>query len=204
MLWSLNKFAFRSMPWEKQFVVDEALAKAEHVFWRQGYDATSMEHLLQCMGIQKGSFYATFGSKHEILMAALELYIKDRRAFAEELLAEPSGLAALKRHLDGVSTESCGEGRVSGCFIVNVALELAPRDAAVRDLVQKALAGQEALYAALLEKAKRAGEISGELDATATAKTLLSIVLGLRVLARAGISEETIRSIRAQAAELLS
>src|SRR5689334_21629390 len=182
------------MPWEKQFVVDEALAEAERAFWRQGYEATSMENLLQCMGIQKGSFYATFGSKHEILMAALERYISSRRALAEELLAEPSGLVALKQHLDSVSTESCGERRALGCFIVNVALELAPRDAAVRDLVQKALAGQEALYAGLLEKAKRAGEVSVELDVPAAVKTLLSIVLGLRVLARAGVSEETIRS----------
>ena len=192
------------MPWEKQFVVDEALAKAEDAFWRQGYDATSMENLLQCMGIQKGSFYATFGSKHEILMAALERYISSRRVLAEKLLAEPSGLVALKQHLDSVSTESCGEGRALGCFIVNVSLELAPRDAAVRHLVQTALAGQEALYAGLLEKAKRAGEISAELDVSAVAKTLMSIVLGLRVLARAGVSEETIRSIRAQAAQLLS
>ncbi len=59
------------MPSQKQFDVDEALGLALEEFWRQGYRATSMADLLGCMGIQKGSFYATFGSKHEIFVDAL-------------------------------------------------------------------------------------------------------------------------------------
>ncbi len=47
------------MPWEKQFDTDEALAKAMHAFWARGYEATSMQDLVDCMGVNRGSLYAT-------------------------------------------------------------------------------------------------------------------------------------------------
>ena len=89
-----------------------------------------------------------------------------------------------------------------GCFVANVGLELAPRDAGVRQLAQKALAGQEQMYAALLEKAKSDGEISSATDIPRVAKTLLSLVLGLRILARAGTALQTIRVVREQTEKL--
>ena len=53
-----------AMPSTKQFDVEEALDRAVDTFWEHGYQATSMCTLLAEMGIQKGSFYATFSSKH--------------------------------------------------------------------------------------------------------------------------------------------
>ena len=50
------------MPWEKQFDHDEALSKAMGAFWAHGYEATSMQDLVDCMGVNRGSLYATFGA----------------------------------------------------------------------------------------------------------------------------------------------
>ena len=51
------------MPRPKQFDPDHALEMAMHVFWRQGYKATSIEDLAGAMGINRFSLYDTFGDK---------------------------------------------------------------------------------------------------------------------------------------------
>lgn len=190
------------MPWEKQFDRDEALKRAGRLFWRRGYEKSSMTALLKAMGIQKGSFYATFGSKRQILMEALDEYIATRfggfRARGDE-----SPLRALRRHLDEVVDESIGEQRSAGCFLVNSALELAPHDRQVGEVVTKTLDAHAGFYRSLLDDAKSRGELPKRYDTARHAQGLLALVLGMRVMARGGMPAGTIRAVRAQAEELL-
>ena len=58
----------------KTFNVQEALAQAVQLFWRQGYDGTSMTDLVQAMGINRQSIYDTFGDKHRLFILALDAY----------------------------------------------------------------------------------------------------------------------------------
>jgi len=190
------------VPWEKQFDRDDALKRAGRLFWKRGYEKSSMTALLKAMGIQKGSFYATFGSKHQILMEALDEYIATRfgsfRAREDE-----SPLRALRRHLDEVVEESIGEQRSAGCFLVNSALELAPHDRQVRELVTETLQAHATFYESLLDAAKSRGELPKRYDTARHAQALLALVLGMRVMARGGLVAGTIRAVRAQAEELL-
>jgi AcrR family transcriptional regulator len=116
------------VPWEKQFDRDDALQRAQRVFWKSGYERSSMNMLLKGMGIQKGSFYATFRSKHHVLVETLQLYIDQRFASFRALSAKAPPLVALRRHLDEVVEESTGPDRFMGCFLVNCATELAPEE----------------------------------------------------------------------------
>ena len=192
------------MPWEKQFDRGEALARAVKIFWKHGYQNSSMAVLLKGMGIQKGSFYATFKSKHKILLEALHLYIDGRFEGFRTFTREPSPLAALRSHLDEVVGESTGTHCSMGCFMVNSALELAPRDAAVRKLVEKTLQDHREFYRGLLEEAKRRGELPAGFDASGRAAALLAVVLGMRVMARGGVPASTIYVLRQQAEALIT
>ena len=62
------------MPRPKEFNPGEALEKAMQAFWHKGYEATSMEDLLNAMDINRGSLYATFGDKRELFLKAMNLY----------------------------------------------------------------------------------------------------------------------------------
>ncbi len=62
------------MPRVKEFDPDQALDRAMELFWRKGYEATSVQDLVEHMGINRFSLYDTFGSKHELFMAALDRY----------------------------------------------------------------------------------------------------------------------------------
>lgn len=191
------------MPWEKQFDKADALGRALDAFWWEGYDATSMTDLLDRMGIQKGSFYATFGSKHEILVEALERYTAERSEEFERLHSEPSPRGALERHLRTLAGSACSADGQRGCFAVNAGLELAGRDAKVREIVQRAMRGHEQHYFRLLVAARARGEVARELDPRETARGLLALVLGIRVLSRSRAPCSVIESVRDQALALL-
>lgn len=191
------------MPWEKQFDRSVALKRALRVFWKGGYQKSSMSALLRGMGIQKGSFYATFKSKHHVLMEALQLYIEERFLSFQSIASQHPPLDALRRHLDEVLRESIGRDRALGCFLVNCATELAPGDRMVRDVIERTLEAHAKFYQALLDNAKASGRLPATFDAGAHAKALLGLVLGMRVLARGGAPESLIRAVRRQADQLL-
>lgn len=89
------------MPWEKQFDVDDALTKAMHAFWARGYEATSIRDLVDRMGINRGSIYATFGDKRSLFIQALRHYdTRHREAWLgarEAIRATSIGSATLSR-----------------------------------------------------------------------------------------------------------
>jgi TetR/AcrR family transcriptional repressor of nem operon len=192
------------VPWEKQFNRDEALQRAQRVFWKSGYERSSMNMLLKGMGIQKGSFYATYGSKHRVLVETLQLYIEQRFASFQALAAKAAPLVALRRHLDEVVEESTGPDRFMGCFLVNCATELAPKDRAIREMVTKTLQAHAGFYQSLLDRARGRGDLPEDFDAATQGTALLGLVLGMRVFARGGAQAGTIRALRHQAEMILT
>jgi TetR/AcrR family transcriptional repressor of nem operon len=192
------------MPWEKQFDRSRALERALRVFWKTGYEKSSMSVLLKGMGVQKGSFYATYGSKHKVLVEALHLYVKQRfDAFLAVSAGRPP-LAALRKHLDEVLRESIGSDRFMGCFLVNCATELAPRDKEIREIVAVTLRAHAQFYESLLDKAQEEGALPKGMDTSTTASALLGLVLGMRVCARGGASAEALQALRRQAGALIA
>lgn len=193
----------RLMPWEKQFDRDEVLGRAADAFWENGYEATSMEKLLGSMGIQKGSFYATFSSKHSVLIESLNRYILDRFAGFNKLAQQYPPLEALEKHFDDVYKESSGKRGNRGCFLINEALELASRDRAVGQVVRDTLQAHEGFYRKLLATARAEGNLPKDYDVSRAATALLGFLLGMRVLARAGMPGVAIRALRDQAVGIL-
>ena len=191
------------MPWEKQFERGDAVQRALRVFWRRGYEKSSLSLLLRGMGIQKGSFYATFGSKHALFVEVLKLYIQQRFESFQALRSRQPPLDALKRHLDDVRRESTGPDRFLGCFMVNCATEVSPVDREVREIVASTLRAHAQFYESLLEDAKTQRALPASLDPQTTASALLGLVIAMRVCARGGASAETLTAFRHQAEALI-
>ncbi|MEZ4364106.1 MAG: TetR/AcrR family transcriptional regulator [Kofleriaceae bacterium] len=192
------------MPRDKLFDVEEARQKAMVAFWSNGYEATSMQGLLDAMGIQRGSFYATFESKHQLLIDTLRAYDDARRATFAALARTRSAQEMVRELFERVGSEASARGGQRGCYLVNTALELAPRDAEVAAIVTRAFAETESYFKDALEQGKQRGEVSASVDSVATARALLGLLLGLRVLARSGAAAPVITSIVDQAAALVA
>jgi TetR/AcrR family transcriptional repressor of nem operon len=71
-----------------------------------------------------------------------------------------------------------------GCMLVNAALELAPYDAEFQELVAEELSFIEAFFRRCVDAGQKDGTIAGALPANGLARLLLSVLIGVRVLAR--------------------
>ena len=191
-------------PGKRTFDIDTALDDAMKLFWANGYEATSMQDLLDEMGINRGSFYDTYGDKRTLFLAALrrydEVYRRERLQGLEE---SHSPLEAIEALFDGWVGSILDDPNRSGCFITNTALELAAHDAEIGELVANSQKDTEKFLSALLRKAKANGEIGEHINVRRSAQSLLGALFGLLVLARSRPERTLLRSIARTALDSL-
>ncbi len=194
-----------AVPWHKQFDIDDVLAKAMRGFWAHGYEATSMEDLVSCMGINRGSLYATFGGKRRLFITALRRYDACHRgAWTARLSESGSPKRAIIRAFEEAAGAVLERGSTDGCLLVNTALELSPHDPEISAIVARALTEMETFFRREIENGQACGEIPGAIDAAATASGLLSLFLGLRVLARSRPEARLLHNVVDQARALIT
>ncbi|MWA10985.1 TetR family transcriptional regulator [Streptomyces sp. BA2] len=189
----------------KEFDPDAALQSALELFWRRGYEATSMADLVEELGIGRASIYATFGNKHELYLKALERYaaFQNPRLLAE--LSQPGpalpAVRAVVRRFGGEA--SSDEGRLNGCFITNTAAELGPHDEVAARCVERSWEHIETLLHSALVRAQAQGELPEDRDPLAIARMLLTLMQGLRVVGKASKDPARVRDATEQALSLL-
>lgn len=179
----------------KRFDPDLALESAMDLFWEKGYASTSMAELLTRMGICRQSLYDTFGDKHKLYLAALDLYCKRRaRELVGELVSQDASLPEIKAVFERtISRAECGARRP--CMLGLSSMERGSDDFDVTDRVRKQLDVLEDLFVRALENAKRKGELSRMDDPRPVARHLLNTLQGLGVLLKGGAPPEHARDV---------
>ena len=175
------------------------------VFWSHGYEATSIRHLLERMGIQRGSLYGAFGDKRRLFFAAIEHYdrVMTGRLLAT-LDAPGSPLNAIRRFFRLKVTLAQEPGRPRGCLVTNSAAELASRDRGAAGRIGVTLGRIEAAFFRAVIRAQQAGEIDPRRNARALARFLTSSTQGLSVMAKASADRATLEDIVKTTLEVLS
>ncbi len=168
------------------------------LFWRQGYEATSLTQLMAATGLSKSSFYQAFGSKHALFERCMERYRAYMvRTMGDMLAQAPSGRGFLEGLLLGIADETRGPGARRGCLVMNSASEFAGRDPAVAHLVARSTASFMAVFRQALDQARADGEIPAHKDTEVLAAYILTNVAGLRTMVKAGADAREIRAIAA-------
>ena len=189
----------------KEFDPDAALQAALELFWRRGYEATSMSDLVEHLGIGRASLYATFGSKHELYLRALERY--DRAGLppiVRELSQPGPALPAVRALVRRYAAEAADERlRLNGCMITNAAAELAPHDPAAARSVERNWDQLETVLHSALVRAQAQDELPAERDPLTLARMLLVLLQGLRVVGKASPDPARVRDAAEQALALL-
>lgn len=188
----------------KEFDPDVVLDRALELFWERGYDATSMADLVEHLGIGRASLYATFGSKHDLYLKALDRYLLRVNPSPLEYLSRPGPALPLVRTLVERYARECAEDvHRRGCMVVNAAIERLPGDPLVARRVEMAWDGLEAALAAALHRAQAQGELSPEKDPRSLARFFLVFLQGLRVLSKTGWDSQRFQDAAKEALSLL-
>ncbi|MFE9394827.1 TetR/AcrR family transcriptional regulator [Streptomyces flavidovirens] len=189
----------------KEFDPDAALQAALELFWRRGYEATSMADLVDHLGIGRASIYATFGNKHELYLKALDRYADSRNPRLLGELSQPGpALPAVRAVLRRFAAEAASDKeRLTGCFVTNTAAELAPHDDSAARRVEVGWEHMETLLHSALVRAQAQGELPEDRDPRALARMLLVLVQGLRVVGKASSDPARVRDAAEQALTLL-
>ncbi|MCK0132094.1 TetR/AcrR family transcriptional regulator [Flavobacteriaceae bacterium F08102] len=104
---------------KKKYNEDEVIEKAMHLFWRNGYAATSMQMLEKEMGINKFSIYASFGNKHGLFLKSIQCYKKQLNSIFEAFKNSNKGIEDIKDFFYN-SVRICQiEGNQKGCLLTN-------------------------------------------------------------------------------------
>jgi TetR/AcrR family transcriptional repressor of nem operon len=193
------------MPWEKKFDVPQTLNKAMHVFWSRGYEATSVQDLIDEMGINRGSMYSTFGDKRSLFIAALRMYDTEfRKAQLAAIEQRHPGRAGIQALFDGWIDTLANDPGHGGCFLTNTALELAAHDPEIGAMVAESQEDIENFFSRQIRCGQAHGEIPGDRNPAELARTLLAMLLGLLVLGRSRLDAALWRSIVGGAMAALS
>lgn len=183
------------MPRPREFDRDTVLDRAIEVFWSQGYARTSVQDLVESMGIQRGSLYATFGDKHQLFLEALERYEEHFYRQVQRLLENKPAREGIRAVFEQVLADCACESPSKGCFITNTAVALAEGDDDIRARVRRNLARIEDAFARALESALANGELPPTRRASprALARFLTNGFQGLRVLSKCDMGIEVLR-----------
>lgn len=186
------------MPRVKQFDEKEVLQNAMALFWKKGFHATSIQDLVDHLGINRASLYGTFGGKKELFEQAFQLYRSQNiTAMIQFLEKQPSVKQGLLRLFEMSVEDSVSDSEKKGCFVVNTTTELVPGDSAIQEVLKINKDTFEKVYYELLLKGEANGEIPPGKDLRAIARLLFLLNNGLKVVSKIQPErEQLMRSIR--------
>jgi TetR/AcrR family transcriptional repressor of nem operon len=180
----------------KDFDEDEVLQKAMNLFWHKGYNGTSMQDLVDGLGISRSSMYDTFGDKHTLFMKALENYKKIATAEMKAIVDNaPTAKEAIRKMFEYTVIELLRDDQHKGCFLVNAAVELASHDQEINKMLCENDRQLEKYFHEAIKKGQSTGEISAEKNAHALAQFILNSIKGIRVTSRSGADKKIFQDI---------
>lgn len=166
----------------KDFDESEVLKKAISIFWDKGYNGTSMQDLVDGLGISRSSLYDTFGDKQKLYLKALEGYQQQNNQQFDCLVNKaPDAKIAIKHVLELIVDNLLGDVQRKGCFMVNAGIELASHDEQVNALLCRNEKQMEEFFFTVIKQGQEKGEISTQQTAQALARFLNNTVKGMQV-----------------------
>ncbi len=127
------------MPRKKNFIEEEVIERAMYLFWRNGYETTSVRMLEKEMGINQFSMYSSFGSKEGVFIESIKCYKKKAQVtLVDKLKSSSKGVLAIKQYFYDFVSFSKDLNQNKGCLLTNTINELGENtDTKIRNEIMK-------------------------------------------------------------------
>lgn len=179
----------------RAFDADEALQKALELFWRQGYEGTSLSDLTEAMGINRPSLYAAFGNKEQLFRRALERYLSGPAACFAAAMNEPTARQVAERMLKGVVGQLSDPNMPSGCLVVQAALASGSDAEPIREVLAAHRNEARQVLRRRFQRAVTEGDLPANCDAGALASYLMAVTHGMAVQSAGGLPAKDLKRI---------
>ena len=178
----------------REFCTEKALDTALTLFWRKGYEGTSLSDLTEAIGVNRPSLYAAFGSKEKLFRRVLERYAERYGPAFSAALAQPTARGVAEALLFLYAHERAAS-EAPGCLLVRGALVCSDESDAIR--VELA-ARREAMVSALrvrFEHAQADGDFPAEARPADLARYVVTVMNGMSVQAAGSAKADDLRRV---------
>ncbi|ASZ12695.1 TetR/AcrR family transcriptional regulator [Chitinophaga pendula] len=157
----------------KAFDPEERLEKAKDLFWEKGYNATSMQDIVDAMGLNRASIYDTYGDKHSLFLQCLTSYaVTSLEDYCKAGAVCQSPLLAVEKIVKRAVQRTLEEDH--SCMVAKSAFELADTDSRVKEIIKTQGDKLHAVITTLLQKAQQAGEVKADKDPAILARFIIA------------------------------
>ncbi len=178
---------------------DVALRKAMLLFWRHGYEGTSLNALTAALGVTPPSIYAAFGDKQRLFMEAVELYLSGGLRAEQVIDQAATARAAAGRMLSLAAVGFTGDDTPSGCLLATSAISCSKESAEVQAALAAMRGGIEQHLCQRISRGVATGELPPGTNAASLAGLVMAVIQGMSTLARDGASRTHLLAIAEQA-----
>jgi len=180
-----------------EFDENQVLTNAMEQFWREGYEASSVQKLLDCTGINRGTLYNSFGDKDTFFKSCVDQYNKIvEKQIASSLLNEKlnvwDGIAA---YFDEAVVNISNKRRSMGCLLVNSLCESINYDKDIKKVVRASLAKIRKALVVRLKEAQKKGKLIKGVTVEFAADVLINALHGIRVNSRDGKNSNQLKEL---------
>ncbi|WP_353068175.1 TetR/AcrR family transcriptional regulator [Tunturibacter empetritectus] len=178
---------------------EAALHQAMLLFWRHGYEATSVNDLTAAMGITPPSLYTAFGDKKQLFLEALRCYLSGP-VTSESIIDEaPTARDAAAGLLQASATGFTGKSTPTGCLLASSAISCSPAAADVQKALAEIRINIEKRLRKKITSDRTMSKLRHTADADALAGHVMAVIQGMSTLARDGATKEKLSAIASTA-----
>ena len=179
----------------REFDTEKALDIALLLFWKQGYEGTSLAALTESMGINTPSLYAAFGNKEELFKKVLNRYLEKPASYLPKALTHPTARGAAESLLTGAIDMVTNRSHPDGCLLVQGALASGPMTENMRAELSRRRASAEAAVRRRFERAIAEGDLPRDAGAAQLARYMITVIWGLSVQASGGATKAQLKEV---------
>jgi AcrR family transcriptional regulator len=187
----------RSRGRPRAFDREAALEQAMRLFWRKGFEATSMADLTAAMGIGAPSLYAAFASKEALYAETLSHYQEKFGQLAwEKFESATTARAAVEGLLlhSAAALTGCESGAPTGCMLTLSSID-SDSHATLCDSVRASRGVILERLETRFTRAVAAGEIAATTDLHALARFVQTVQNGMSIVARDGAARAELEAV---------
>ena len=173
----------------------EALNKAMLVFWRHGYETTSMAVLTEEMSMSAPSVYSAFGDKKALFLRSLDLYVGDLDELKSFVDQSPTAYDATYKMLKASAIRFTGNQTPRGCMLASATASCSAESVDVQTVAAMKRSHIEEILRQRIERDIELKVLPKNTSSSGLAAMTIAVIQGLSVLARDGASRKKLFSV---------